>query len=221
MKPGRGGHRPASVKAGMIAYLEGRLLYADQGGRGACVVLTAGGVGYEVHLPAPLLARLPAVGENVAFHVSTIVREDALDLYGFASADERETFNVLLSVSKLGPKTAMATLAVFSPEELRAAVAGEDPGALTRVPGIGKKSAQHIFLELKYKLGPSQAAPVPGAATLGGQASVFRDALTGLTNLGYDEDEARSALEQVFKTEPDLDVAAALRAALKNMAKNR
>lgn len=202
----------------MIAYLEGRLLGVAQG---ACVVLTAGGVGYEVHLPAPLLARLPEVGQNVSFHVSTIVREDALDLYGFASADDRETFNVLLSISKLGPKTAMATLAVFTPDELRSAIAGEDPGALTRVPGIGKKSAQHIFLELKYKL-RSEGRGAPAAlASIGGQASVFRDALAGLVNLGYDEDEARSALEGIFKAEPDLDVAAALRAALKTMAKNR
>lgn len=219
MKPGRGASA-SRTRAGMIAYLEGRLLCA---GQTSCVVLTAGGVGYEVHLAAPLLARLPEQGETVSFHAATIVREDALDLYGFATADERETFNVLLSISKLGPKTALAMLAIFTPDDLRGVVAGEDPGVLTRVPGIGKKSAQHIFLELKYKLKSAGTSPRPaaGAAPLDGAASAFRDALAGLVNLGYDEQEARAALEEVFKDEPDLDVAGALRAALKNMARNR
>lgn len=200
----------------MIAYLEGRLLYvADH----SCVLLTAGGVGYRVHLPSPLLARLPQQGENLALHTSTIVREDALDLYGFATADEREIFNILLSVSKLGPKTALAMLSVFTPDDLRRVAAGDDPGALTQVPGIGKKSAQHIFLELKYKLKSDTKAALPGITD--SAVSAFRDALAGLVNLGYAEEEARAALESVFKEEPDLDVAGALRRALQAMAKNR
>lgn len=218
MKRGRSAPVAARAKAGMIAYLEGRLLAT---GQDACVVLTAGGVGYEVHLTAPLLARLPETGANVAFHTSTIVREDALELYGFSSADERDTFNVLLSISKLGPKIAMATLSVFTPDELRHVVAGDDPGALTRVPGIGKKSGQHIFLELKYKLQPGPEPLPQGVAGLEGAATAFRDALAGLVNLGYAEEEARPALERVFKEEPDLDVAAALRKTLKAMARNR
>lgn len=200
----------------MIAYLEGRLL--DRG-ESSCVVLTAGGVGYEVHLTAQGVSRLPEKGAEVFFHTSTIVREDALDLYGFASADERNTFNVLLAISKLGPKTALATLSVFSPDDLRQVVAGDDPGVLTQVPGIGKKSAQHIFLELKYKLKSEVSDGLPGASQ--SAATAFRDALAGLLNLGYSEAEARPALEQVFQDEPDMDVAGALRLALKAMAKNR
>lgn len=200
----------------MIAYLEGRLLNRTES---ACVVLTAGGVGYEVHLTAHGVSRLPETGDEVQFHTSTIVREDAMELYGFSNSDERDTFNVLLSISKLGPKTALATLSVFSPDDLRQLVAGDDPDMLTQVPGIGKKSAQHIFLELKYKLKSDIPAGLPGASQAA--VSAYRDALAGLVNLGYSEAEARPALEQVFDDEPDMDVAGALRLALKAMAKSR
>jgi Holliday junction DNA helicase RuvA len=184
------------------------------------VLLTEGGVGYEVFPVRQVLSRLPARGELVALYISTIVREDALELYGFPSWDERRTFEVLISISKLGPKTSLALLSHFSPDDLRRVVANDDPGALTVVSGIGKKTAQHIFLELKYKL---KADVVPGAvkgrdATA---ASAFRDALAGLTNLGYPEEEARTVLEEVFAAQEDLDVAGALREALKAMARNR
>jgi holliday junction DNA helicase RuvA len=201
----------------MIAYLHGTLLETAEH---SCVALTSGGVGYEVFLPTPLLARLPAQGEEVSFHTYTLVREDALELYGFDSRDERDIFGTLLSISKLGPKTSLALLSLFPPDELRRVAAGEDPDVLTRVSGIGKKTAQHIFLELKYKL---KAGTIPGAASVPGDkgAAVFRDALAGLVNLGYAEEEARSVLEQVFRDEPDLDVAQALRQTLKHMAKSR
>jgi Holliday junction DNA helicase RuvA len=198
----------------MIAYLEGRLLATTEH---SCMLLTDGGVGYEVHLSGPMLSALPAKGEPVCMFTSTIVREDALELYGFESFDERETFEVLLTISKLGPKTSLAVLAVFSPEDLRRVVLGEDPDALTSVPGIGKKTAQHIFLELKYKLKVDRGAAAAPAGP--GQGSTFRDALAGLMNLGYAEAEARAALETIFADEPDLDVAGALRAALKAMAR--
>jgi len=196
----------------MIAYLEGRLLAVTEN---SCLLLTAGGVGYETHLGAPTLARLPHKGETVCFFTATIVREDALELYGFESFDERETFQTLLTISKLGPKTALSILSVYSPDDLRRLVVHDDPGALTVVPGIGKKTSQHIFLELKYKLKAGDMPVRPGEAKPGG---VFRDALAGLVNLGYAEGEARPALEKIFADEPDLDVAGALRAALKAMA---
>jgi Holliday junction DNA helicase RuvA len=200
----------------MIAYLEGRVLATEEH---SCVLLTEGGVGYEVHAPGPVLARLPDVGGTCSLHVSTVVREDALELYGFATWDERQTFEILISISKLGPKTSLSILSRFSPDELRQVIANDDPGALTVVSGIGKKTAQHIFLELKYKLKVDDA---PAAAGREGRAAgTFRDALAGLTNLGYAEDEARLVLEAAFKEEPDLDVAEALRAALKALAKGR
>ena len=199
----------------MIAYLEGRLLHR---GEDFCVLLTPGGVGYEVFVSAPLLSRLPEKGEELQLFTSTIVREDALLLYGFVSWDERETFETLIGISKLGPKTALAMLSVFTPDDLRLVAVGDDPGSLTRVPGIGKKTAQHIFLELKYKLKARETGLPVGNA---GAVSAFRDTLNGLTNLGYAEEEVRPVLEELFKEEPDIDVAGALRLALKKMAANR
>ncbi len=200
----------------MIAFIQGAVLVSSEN---SCVVQTQGGVGYELFLPSPLLSRLPEKGAEVSFFISTIVREDALDLYGFSSWDERQVFNVLLTISKLGPKTSLALLSIFSPDELRKVVANEDPAVLTRVPGIGKKTAQHIFLELKYKL---KLDVSPAALDLGEKgANTFRDAMAGLTNLGYVDEEAREVLEQVFKDETDLDVALALRLALKLLAKKR
>ena len=188
-------------------------------GEDSCVILTEGGVGYEVHLPKAAAPTIGSEGEVVCLHVHTIVREDALELYGFPTRDERQVFGLLLSITKLGPKTSAAILSTFTPSELRRVVAGENPDALTAVPGIGKKSAQRIFLELKYKL-----KPVPGEAmepSKGPENTVYRDAMTGLLNLGYSEDEAKPALEEVLEAEPDLDVASALRQALKTMAKAR
>ncbi len=201
----------------MIAYLEGRLAeVAEQ----AVVLVTPGGVGYEVFLPVHTLSRLPEKGGELAVFTFTVVREDALELYGFQTWDERQTFSVLISISKVGAKTALGILSQFRPDELRQVVAQEDVLALTRVSGIGKKSAQHIFLELKYKL---KVESVPGGAVLNGGApgALYRDALAGLTNLGYSEDEAGPVLKTVLRDEPDLDVGSALRAALKALAKGR
>ena len=198
----------------MIAYLKGRV---GETLENACVLITEGGVGYEVFLPVHTLAAAPPKGEEFELYVCTVVREDALELYGFATFDERQTFKVLTSISKVGSKTAVAILSCFRPEDLRRIVLEDDVLMLTQVSGIGKKTAQHIFLELKYKLEPGTTT----LAALAGPAAglVMRDALTGLTNLGYAEQEALRVLKDVLAAEPDLDVSAALRAALKAMAK--
>ena len=201
----------------MIAYLEGRVGQVFEHG---CLVITAGGVGYEVGLPTHTLAALPPLGESVHLYTITVVREDALELYGFSSWDERQTFLVLTSISKVGAKTATAILSVFRPDDLRRLVLDDDYALLTQVSGIGRKTAQHIFLELKYKLdaGPADMAALTGSGPGGG---VLRDALTGLTNLGYEETEAGQALKSALAAEPDLDVTGALRAALKILGKKR
>ncbi len=201
----------------MIAYLKG--IVAAKAEKG-CLLVTPGGVGYEVGLTTPTVAALPAEGGEAELFVQTIVREDALELYGFASWRERQTFATLLGISKLGPKTALAILSRFTSDDLVNLVAREDVDALTAVSGIGKKSAQRIFVELKYKLDAEAAsAPPPGLADTA--VSAFRDALAGLSNLGYDESHARDVLEEVFAAEPDLDVTQALRSALKCIAKRR
>lgn len=199
----------------MIAYIEGRIAEITEDG---CVLVTQGGVGYEVFLPGNVLAKLPARGEMTYFYTNTVVREDALELYGFSSWDERELFLVLTSISRIGAKTALAIMTVYRPDDLRRLVAEEDVAALTRVPGIGKKTAQQLFLELKYKLKADGVSAIPQAGPVG---SVARDAVAGLTNLGYDESEAAKVVKQVLEEEPDLDVGEALRAALKALARGK
>ena len=198
----------------MLAHVQGRVLEITDN---ACVLLTAGGVGYEVFLPAHALAHLPEKGGEAAFHTFFVVREDAQELFGFPTWDERETFRTLLGINRVGARTAMAILSLFRPDDLRRIVAEDDAAALTKVAGIGRKTGQQIFLELKYKL-KSDGLPVllpPGAGQPGG---VFRDALTGLVNLGYAEDDAALVLKDVLAAEPDLDVSAALRSALRALA---
>ena len=202
----------------MIAYIEGRL--AEVWGN-ACLVVTEGGVGYEVALPAHTLAALPGKGGSVALYTSLAVREDALELFGFASFDERQTVEVLVSISKVGARTALAILSIFRPDDLRRLVLEDDVLALTRVSGIGKKTAQHVFLELKYKL-KVEDTPQAAALLVGGQpGSVFRDVLDGLANLGYAEEECAPLVKKLLHEEPDLDVTGALRAALKALARGR
>ena len=199
----------------MIAYLTGVIAEKLEQG---CLLLTDSGVGYEVHLPGHTLAGLPARGERIELFVCTVVREDAIELFGFSSWDERQTFITLTSISKVGAKTGNAVLSLFRPDDLRRMVAEDDWIMLTRVSGIGKKTAQHIFLELKYKL-----ASGTDMAVVSGQSQnlLFKDALTGLTNLGYDEHEAGSALQEALSAEPDLDVGEALRTALKILARRK
>ncbi len=200
----------------MIAYVEGRVAAVTEN---TCVVVTPGGVGYEVYLAGHSLSRLPAEGGQVRFFAATVVREDALELFGFESWDERETFQVLISITRVGARTAMAILTVFRPDDLRRLVLEEDALSLTRVSGIGKKSAQQIFLELKYRL--KLDATLPGAAPVAARGGVLADAVAGLVNLGYDEEEALQTVKKVLTGEPDLDVGAALRAALKALARGR
>ncbi|HZD38582.1 MAG TPA: Holliday junction branch migration protein RuvA, partial [Actinomycetes bacterium] len=137
----------------MIARLRGRLVETLPDG----AVIDVGGVGYRVFLTPKALAALPRGGE-VLVHTVTYVREDALSLYGFLSAEERQAFELLLGASGVGPKLAQAMLAVHSPEELRRAVSTEDLAALTAVPGVGRKGAQRIVLELKDRLGAPTGA---------------------------------------------------------------
>lgn len=201
----------------MIAYIEGRLAEVMED---AALLVTSGGVGYEIFMPGHFLSRLPKRGENLFCYTVTVAREDALELYGFPTWDERQTFIILTGISRIGSKTALAILTVFRPDDLRELVAGDEFAALTRVPGIGKKTAQQLFIELKYKLKMGDTASLPTAA-LGSDGSVARDGVAGLVNLGYADEEAAKVVKTVLAEEPDLDVSGLLRAALKALGKGR
>jgi len=199
----------------MIGYLQGTIIEVRST---SCLLLTPGGVGYTVQASGPVLERLPEPGQDLSLYVHTVVREDALELYGFPSRAEQETFAQLIAVSKLGPKTALAILAVFDPRELSQVVQTEDAQTLTRVPGIGPKSAKRVIWELKDKLqAVSPDFQARATASPGGQ-SIFADALAGLVHLGYSESEVRHVLGSVLEEEPEMMAGEAIRAVLKRMA---
>lgn len=198
----------------MIAFIRGAVLEVTEH---SCLLLTGGGAGYELFLPARSLAGLPKRGLEAEFYVYTLVREDALELYGFANWDERETFRLLLGINRVGAKTALAILDVFSPDDLRRLVLEEDALGLTRAPGIGKKSAQQIFLDLKYKLKGS-ALPLrePGSPSQAG--GLLRDAVAALSNLGYAEEEAALEVREALAGGKDMELGELLRAVLKRFS---
>jgi holliday junction DNA helicase RuvA len=206
----------------MIAHLRGTVAGVAPDG----AVIDVGGVGMRVQCTPGTLATLKP-GEPAQVATSLVVREDSLTLYGFTSDDERNVFELLQTASGVGPRLALAMLAVHAPDALRRAVATEDLAALTMVPGIGKKGAQRIVLEMKDRLGPpgddGAALPVRAAP----RAPSWRDQVqSGLVNLGWparDADEAIAALEdEGVIGGPDgdaVDVATALRAALRRLSK--
>jgi Holliday junction DNA helicase RuvA len=187
-------------------------------------VIEVGGVGILVHAAPGTLAQL-VVGQEATLSTSLVVREDSLTLFGFVTDDERSTFELVQTVSGIGPRLALAMLAVHEPDGLRRAVADDDLVALTRVPGIGRKGAQRLVLELKDRLGPpgrpADQAPALQPTTADGRPQV-RDALVGL---GWSAKAADDALDQVLADGADgadrapADVAGLLRAALRQLGR--
>ena len=199
----------------MIASVTG----AVQAVRLDAAVVEVGGIGMLVQATPATLAGLRP-GQRATLHTSLVVREDSLTLYGFADADEREVFEVLQTVSGVGPRLALAMLAVHTPDGLRRAVADEDFGALQRVPGIGRKGAQRIVLELGDRLGvPAPAAGAPAAAPiLGDHREQVVEALVGL---GWQARTAQDAVATVLDGSAEPvgadEVAGLLRAALRTL----
>ena len=205
----------------MIAFLTGRVAARGAGS----AVLDVGGVGMSVRCTPSALSRL-RVGEEGTVATSLVVREDSLTLFGFADDDEKHLFEQLQTASGVGPRLALAMLAVHSPDSLRAAVATEDTAALIRVPGIGKKGAQRIVLELRGKLSPPvQEGLTPSGqettAPAGPRADAWRgQVVSGLVNLGWSAKDAEAAATAVSaEAEETTDVAVLLRTALRKLSR--
>ena len=192
----------------MIGKLSGTLLEKSP----PQVLIDCGGVGYEVDVPMSTFYGLPHLGEKVALLTHFVVREDAQLLYGFATATEREAFRQLIKVSGVGPRMALSLLSGMSVAELAQAVTAQEAGRLVKVPGIGKKTAERLLLELKGKLG----ADLPlagGAAAVGDAASDIQQALMAL---GYNEKDAAAALKALPAS---VGVSEGIKLALKSLAK--
>ena len=196
----------------MIAALRGNVLSIEP----TAAVIEAGGVGYAVQATPATLAGLRA-GQEAFVHTSLVVREDSMTLFGFADADEREVFDVLQTVSGVGPKLALTILATLTPDQLRQAVANADIAALTRVSGVGKKGAQRLVLEIGAKLGPRRGGDfeAPSSNARSG------DVVAALVGLGFSERDAESAFSQVEKATPEAEVPELLRASLKILGAGR
>jgi holliday junction DNA helicase RuvA len=174
------------------------------------VVVDCGGVGYKLAVSGETLRHVPAVGREVLLHTHLVVRDDALSLYGFATEDERELFLMLLSVQSVGPKVALAVLSGGPPRELLATLAAGDAARLQAVPGIGKRTAERIIVELREKVG----ATLPEAAISIVRAEEPRSlAREGLIGLGYSVQEVDELLEGVTGDRPEELIAQALRTA--------
>lgn len=181
----------------MIAHLRGKLLskHPNQ------AVVETGGVGYDVVISVPTYSDLPGAGSEVALHIHTHVREDQIALYGFLHPAEKQLFEKLLTVSGIGPKLAITILSGMAADAMVAAIRGNDIARLTKIPGIGKKTAERMVLELRDKL------PVATSATaLPVLSAVEDDVLSALLNLGYQRAAAEKALEKAPKNSQSFDV---------------
>lgn len=180
----------------MIAFVEG-ILVEKQPTR---AVVNVHGVGYELHIPLSSYDRLPREGDTVRLLTAFIVREDGQWLYGFATAAERDLFGLLNSVSGIGPKTALAALSGLPPRDLKAAVVTGDLKRLSSVPGIGKKTAERLVLELRDKIGDADALEaVAGAEAPPEHQLKIRDAALALVSLGYKQAEAQQMLGRLSR----------------------
>ena len=203
----------------MISYIRGELAAVQE----QKAIVEAGGIGYGIYMSQQTLSMLPAVGEEVKIHTYLNVREDAMQLYGFLTGEDLQVFRLLIGVSGIGPKGGLGILSALGPDDLRFAVASNDVKAIQAAPGIGKKTAEKLILELKdkfdlqeafeQKLAGNQAA---AAVRQAGEPDAFQDAVQALTALGYSGTEALQAVKKVEITE-GMDSEAVLKAALKHM----
>lgn len=201
----------------MYSYIKGILTDVEEDG----IVVEAGGVGYHIFTTSQTFSYLPPVGEELKIYTYLNVREDAMLLYGFLTKDDLQVFKLILGVSGIGPKGALAILSVMTTDDLRFAVLGDDAKAIAKAPGIGAKTAQRLILELKDKLSLEDAFEkkfehVQANVTANARGE-RNEAVQALVALGYSSSEALKAVNGVEGAE-DMDVEDILKAALKNMA---
>ncbi|MBQ2967060.1 MAG: Holliday junction branch migration protein RuvA [Clostridia bacterium] len=195
----------------MYAFISGTLEYAGNG----YVILDNNGIGYRIHVPASVLSKLPSIGKLVKLYTYHHVREDAMELFGFLSMDDKEIYEVLISVSGVGPKVGLAILSAVEPNALITAVLSGDVKTITKAPGVGPKLAQRVILELKDKF---KGFGVEGVVLQSEPetASVNNEAIEALTALGYTQSEAAKAVVGLEGTVEQI-----VGAALRNLMRNR
>ncbi len=191
------------------------------------MILDVGGIGYEVTIPVSTFYDMGETGSQVSLRIYTHVREDALQLFGFRTARERELFTLLISVTGIGPKSGIAMLSGMSADEIITALRTNNLARLTAIPGVGKKTAERLVIELRDKMAALSspaleeqlAAQTPGAAAAATEDSLREDALSALTNLGYQRAAAERSINQALQEGGDLSVELLLRRSLRSLSK--
>jgi Holliday junction DNA helicase RuvA len=194
----------------MIAHLRGRLLVKHPNQ----VILETGGVGYDVTITVPTFSELPATGAEIGLHIHTHVREDAIALFGFLRREEKQLFEKLLTVSGIGPKLAITILSGMATPEMVGAIRANDHARLTRIPGIGKKTAERMCVELRDKL---EGFGTPQAVV--SHSALEEDVISALTNLGYQRTLSEKAVERAVQSAGRENFDAVFRAALGSLSK--
>ena len=199
----------------MIACLRGRLLEKHPNR----IIVDVAGVGYDVQVPLSTFYALGEAGTDVTLRIHTHVREDALALFGFATALELALFERLIAINGIGPRMGLAVLSGIEPAELVRAVRAQDLGRLTAIPGIGRKTAERISVELKHRLTPALEAEAGGAPLAAAEDEVAADVLSALVNLGYQRAAAETAIAAVRRAKPDAAFEQCLKEALRTMTR--
>lgn len=188
------------------------------------MVIDVGGVGYDVTISLSTFYSLGEAGSDISLRIFTYVREDTLQLFGFSSKAERALFLKLITVSGIGPKLAVSMLSGMSPDEMVAAIRTDNLAALTSIPGVGKKTAERVVIELRDKLGdiaPQAAAAAGDAGTMAVAGSeVYDDALSALVNLGYKQQAAERELKKAVQEGTEMTVQKLLKRSLQRLARN-
>ncbi len=203
----------------MIAYLSGKLLEKEANS----VIVDVGGVGYDVMIPLSTFYDLGEIGEDVSLRIFTYVREDTLQLFGFKTIRERELFLLLISVSGIGPKSAITALSGMSADEIIGAIRQNNLARLNSIPGVGKKTAERLVIELRDKITKlsaisSEEMKSEGIPQISGD-NVYDDAISALSNLGYHSNAAEKALKQAMQEGTEMSVQKLLRRSLQLLAK--
>ncbi len=193
----------------MIAHLRGKLVHKEPGQ----AIVECAGVGYDVAISVPTFTALPSLGAEAALYIHTQVSDDAIALFGFLEREEKRLFERLITVSGVGPKLAIKMLSGLSPERTVQAIRAQDHAQLTRIPGVGKKLAERLVVELKDKLDDFAVAPAPTAV----RGAAVEDVLSALVNLGYQRPAAEKAIQQAVEKDKALagDFDGLFRSALK------
>jgi len=201
----------------MIGFLSGKILEKEAN----TVLVDVGGVGYEVSIPLSTFYELGEIGSNVSLRIFTYVREDALQLFGFKTARERDLYLKLISVQGIGAKSGITMLSGMSADEIVTAIRTNNIARLIAIPGVGKKTAERLVVELRDKIAELSVGAAAGSASApaGGTDAVFDDALSALVNLGYQRNAAEKALQESAKDGAELTVQKLLRSALQRLAK--